>query len=192
MVNVKCFTCKITIDKKDAKSYTKEGQKTPKYFCNNSHLGEYVHKLEEEKQKKIELEKFKELDIYIASDILMYDVGQIVPPNLKRRIQLLNNNYPYEVIKLCFELMKEQLNYYIKVNEFHNEQHLVNYIMVVINNNINDAYLIWKRKKEIAQKSKKLEADLSISNSLTIPTSNDYVKKSKSTDISSFLMEDDL
>ncbi len=192
MVKVICKQCKNQIDKKEALQITEEGKKRSSYFCNE--FDYQLYKMDQdEKNRQLELEKvekqkFHELDIYIASDILQYDIGQIVPPNLKKRVKKLAERYDYEVIKLCFELMKKELNYYITTKEFTNEQHLVNYIMVVIENNINDAYKIWKRKKEIQVKQEKIEelVDVDLINSSL------HTNKQKTNDISMFLTEDDL
>lgn len=188
---VKCFICKEITIKNMELSYLKEGQKTPKYFCSNDHLNEYLHQLELEKLKRIDADKFNEVDLYIAIEILQYELGQITPPNLKRRVKQLHKSYSYEVIKMCFELLKPQLNNILNNKEFEDEQHMVNYIMVVVESNINDAYKIWKRKKEIVDKSKKLEEDLTIFNS-DYESVGREVKKSKSKDISSFLTEDEI
>ncbi|RKJ35339.1 hypothetical protein D7X33_38470, partial [Butyricicoccus sp. 1XD8-22] len=153
MVKVICKQCKNQIDKKEALQITEEGKKRSSYFCSEVDYNQYL-KIQEAKKKQLELDhiekqKFHELDVYIASEILGYEIGQIVPPFLKKRIKKLAEKYEYEVIKLCFEYLKRDFNYYLTNKEFEDEQHKVNYIMVIIENNINDTYRIWKRKKQI-------------------------------------------
>lgn len=192
MYKVKCKWCKKSEDK--SKMLAIQIGARNSYFCNDSEYKSFNIQKEivdkEKNEKKILTEKFNELYTYIAVDILDYDMGQITPPNLRKRIRKLNENYDFEVIRMCVESMSKDLKYYISNKEM-DERYMVNYFMVVIESNINDAYRIWKRKKEMVDKSKKLEEDLLIFNNADISLINEG-KKSKSKDISSFLTEDDL
>lgn len=193
MVQVTCKQCKTKIDKKQAWYILEEGKKKGIYFCNECEYKQYMlHQQELQQQQELdnlEKQKFNELDVYIAAEILGYEIGQIVPPFLKKRVKKLAQTYDYEVIKLCFEYLKRDLQYYMNNKEFRDDQHKVNYIMVVVENNINDTYKIWKRKKEIQLKQAKMDAVSEID--LAIVPSN-IVKKQKTNDISSFLTGDDL
>lgn len=193
MVKVTCKYCKEKIDKKDALQIIELEKKNNSYFCDNQHHQLFTNdnelKLKQKEIEQLQKQQFNELDIYIASEILLYDVGQITPVFLKKRIKNLAKNYDYEVIKLCFELVKQDLNYYVKTKEFTNEQHLVNYVMVVIENNINNAYKMWKRKKQIESEQKKLERNNTIDQVVITPL---IANKQKNNDISMFLTEDDL
>lgn len=159
------------------------------YFCDESEYKKYeIQQKELNAVKEAEAEltsKFNELYIYIAVEILDYDIGQITPPNLKKRIRALNKRYDFEVIKLCVELVSKELKHYISIKEM-DEKYMVNYIMVVIENNINDAYRIWKRRNEINQKPAQLQESLSVAN-IEYDFNVKPVKKSKSKDISAFL-----
>ena len=192
MYEVKCKWCKKSSNKNTMHA-VKIGARNS-YFCNKSEYELFnIQKeiIDKEKNEKIELTtKFNELYTYIAVDILDYDMGQITPPNLRKRIRKLNENYDFEVIKLCVESMSKDLKYYISNKEM-DERYMVNYFMVVIESNINDAYRTWKRKSEMVDKSKKLEEDLSIFY-INHESVNREIKNSKSKDISSFLTEDDL
>lgn len=188
MALITCFTCKEKIEKEVSESYLKEGQKTYKYFCSIEHKQAYIDKLDKEKLKQIETDKFNDLDIYIAAEILLYEIGQIVPPNLKKRVQKLHKNYSYEVIRLCFELMKPQLNGILNKKEFTDEQHMINYIMVVVENNINDAYRIWKRRNEIARKQESHSIDINLMQEIK---EDKPVVKKQNKGIMDFLEEED-
>ena len=192
MVSVTCKQCKSKIDKKEAFYIVEEGKKRGIYFCNEDEYKKYsIIQREITKQKEldqIEKQKFNEVDVYIAAEILGYEIGQITPPFLKKRVKKLAESYDYEVIKLCFETLKNDLHYYLNNRDFHDEQHKVNYIMVVIENNINDVYKKWKREKTTQMKQKKMD-EVSCVELTNIPLNT---QKQKTNDISSFLMGDDL
>ena len=184
---VKCRWCGIS--NKNTEMLQVPSGKRNIYFCNESEYKKYeLQQKESNVRKEAEAEltlKFNELYIYIAVEILDYEMGQITPPNLKKRIRALNKNYDYEVIKLCVELMAKDLKYYISIKDM-DENYMVNYIMVVIESNINDAFRIWKRRKEIDQKPKQLEESIAVAN-IEYDFHSNILKKSKSKDISAFL-----
>lgn len=186
---VKCFICKKVIDKKESKNYLEEGKKTPKYFCSDIHLQVHIHNLNEKELKKLETNKFNEVDLYVAIEILQYELGQITPPSLKKRIQKLNKSYSYDVIKLCFEMLKPQLNSVINNKEFNGESHMVNYIMVAVENNINDTYRVWKRRDQIAKKQEAHSVDLNLMEELKAEVL--IKKKDINNGIADFLEEED-
>jgi len=196
MAKFKCKCCGEIIDGKLAfKIPPTETRKVSMYFCNEKEYFDFESNVKQKEESKrleqIEKDKFNELDIYIAVEILGNEMGQIVPPLLKRRVKELRKTYEYEVIKLCFEFIKKDLDYFLNNNEFKDEQHKINYIMVVVNSTINDTYKIWKRKKEMERVSN------NISESLQVDVNEiEQISSRKSTiqnnDISSFLSEEDL
>lgn len=189
MAKVTCFICKDKIEQKNSLNYRVEGHKKSKYFCSNDHFNEFLNRLELEKERRLDTDRFNEVDLYIAIEILQYELGQITPPNLKKRIQKLHKNYSYEVIKLCLELLKPELTSIINKKEFTDEQHMVNYIMVVVENHINDAYQIWKRRTEIARKQDSHSIDIDLMDEMvTTPSVN---RKKTNKGIMEFLGEDD-
>lgn len=194
-MKVTCKMCKKKIDKKDSFQVTFEGRKVSTYFCNKFEHDNYLsiqNEIDKEKESaKLRKQQFNELDIYIASEILGYEIGKITPPFLKKRIQTLAKSYDYEVIKLCLEYMKKDLHYYLNNKEFEDERHKVNYIMVIVENNINDTYKIWKRKKEIEQKQQGIMDNTTYDIDEIKYVSQKVVNKNN-TDISNFLMEDDI
>ena len=196
MAKFKCKYCKEIVDGKNAfKIPQNENNKRSMYFCNENEYLLYENDLKlKENQKlleQIEKDKFNELDIYIAVEILGNELGQIVPPLLKRRVKELRKNYEYEVIKLCFEYIKQDLNYFLTNTEFKDEQHKINYIMVVVKNTINDTYKIWKRKKELERTSNNISESLQVDVNEIEQISNKKSNKQKN-DISAFLSEEDL
>lgn len=144
-------------------------------------------KKEEQLKLQIEKDRFNELDVFIAAEILGYEIGQITPPYMKKKVQDLAKSYDYEVIRLCFEYLKRDLDYYLQNKEFTDEQHKVNYIMVVIKNNINDTYAIWKRKKEMERKKETFKIDSNIMDEI----STQQIVHNKRDSILEFLDEED-
>ena len=189
MAKVTCFICKDKIEQKNSLNYRVEGHKKSKYFCSNDHFNEFLNRLELEKERRLDTDRFNEVDLYIAIEILQYELGQITPPNLKKRIQKLHKNYSYEVIKLCLELLKPELVSIINKKEFTDEQHMVNYIMVVVENNINDAYQIWKRRTEIARKQDSHSIDIDLMDEIS--NSKPIVVTTVNNGIMDFLEEDE-
>lgn len=192
MYKVKCKWCKKSENKSNM--YAVQIGTRNSYFCNESEYDLFIIQKEivdkEKNDKKLLTEKFNELYTYIAIDILNYDMGQITPPNLRKRIRELNKNYDYEVIKLCVESMSKDLKYYISNKEM-NERYMVNYFMVVIESNINDAYRVWKRKKELEMKKDNHKVDNNLMNDIMM-TDNVVNKNKKNNGIASFLDEEDM
>lgn len=186
---VSCYICKDKIDIKESKSHLDNGQKKSKYFCSNEHLQVHIDNLHEKELLRLDTDKFNKVDLYVAIEILQYELGQITPPSLKKRIQKLHKHYSYEVIKMCFELLKPELSSIINKKEFADESHMVNYIMVVVENNINDAYRVWKRRTQIAKKQESHSIDIDLMEEMTVEPS--VKKKEVSNGIMDFLEEDD-
>ncbi|MEQ6355123.1 hypothetical protein ABNX05_10890 [Lysinibacillus sp. M3] len=154
--SVKCKWCKT--EKKNSEMFAFKVSENSKYSytCDEVEYKlyqDYLNKLNTKKQNdKVITDNFNKLYVYIAVEILNYDLGQIIPPNLKKRLRKLNENYDFEVIKSCVESLTNYLQNYISKKEFEDEKHIVNYIMLIIEKNINDSYKLWKRKKQLEQK----------------------------------------
>ena len=53
---------------------------------------------------------------------------------------MVNRGYPYEVILFTFKFKKRDILAAIQGKTFNDEKHKFNYIMVIVNNSINDIY----------------------------------------------------
>jgi hypothetical protein len=172
--------CKICKSKGDTDTFYKVkdvDKGISKYYCNKEEYDNYI----DQKTKRETLLK------YIAEDVMDYEEGQIIPPVMLKKIGELYKFYTYDVIQLCFELCKDDIQYWITTKNFTNEYGMVSYIMKIIESNINDTFKKWKytQKQDIKQVSNNL--DLGILNELNVkPT----VKKDDG--ILDFLDEDDI
>lgn len=107
-------------------------------------------------------EDWLELCEYVESKVLGYGGKLKAPRSLYLRLrglsrgQFIANNsakkqaeYSYEIILLTFKYCMINIKNAIATKNFKYEHYKLNYIMVIIENNINDVYLkLEKRKKE--------------------------------------------
>ncbi|MEK4025350.1 hypothetical protein [Sporosarcina sp. FSL W7-1283] len=156
------------------------------YYCSED---EYKLDMENQRKKKEETRKYKDLMQYIMEDIYNYEKGMVFPTSLTRRIQKLREFYDYETIKSAFKHSKEAINWALNNKRFENEYNKTSYIMAIVNGNINDVYLNNKRLE--SQREIQLQREKSVDVGLFNETvnSNTPIKKSKLKDISSFLDE---
>lgn len=104
---------------------------------------------------------------YIKYDILEYDDKQNVPRYMVRRLKGLqegnyianrnlprNAKYPYLVILNTFKLCKQKIKYAISHKQFKDENSMFNYIMAIVESNLNDVYKRM-RDMEIAKENRK-------------------------------------
>ncbi len=191
--SVKCKWCKSI--NKNTEMFAFKVSETGKYSytCNESEYKFYLDHLNQLEIKKYQeqmiTDNFNKLYIHIAVEILNYELGQIVPSNLKKRLRKLNEHYDFEVIKLCVESLTSYLQNYISKKEFEDEQHVVNYVMLIIEKNINDSYRIWKRKNQLEQKQESHVIESEIMDDLI--SENITINVPKNNGIMQFLDEGD-
>lgn len=95
------------------------------------------------------------------NDIMKYDENQSLPRYLILRIKgvaegkhIANNliedkaNYGFDVVLNAMKVSKPAIDYAIKTVNFENEQHKINYIMKIIESNLNDVYKGMQRVRE--------------------------------------------
>jgi hypothetical protein len=172
--------CKICKAKGDTDTFYKVkdvDKGISKYYCNKEEYDNY----NDEKIKRETLLK------YIAEDVMDYEEGQIIPPIMLKKIGDLYKFYTYDVIQLCFELCKDDIQYWITTKNFTNEYGMVSYIMKIIESNINDTYKKWKFEQRQKQKQDNSKLDVGIINEMPTKT---VIKKT--TGILEFLDEDDM
>jgi hypothetical protein len=123
---------------------------------------------------------------YYVKDLLGYDENQALSSTMVLRLKgLLTNkfiennniestsNYSYEVILNTFKFCSPTINKALKTNSWANEMHRFNYILKVVEGNINNVYL---RMKNVQRTKEEAE-------NTTIDTANhigaDYQRKTK-------------
>lgn len=59
-----------------------------------------------------------------------------------------NGEYSYKEILVTFKLKSKYLKHLMKTNKFKNEKHMINYIMVIVESEINNVVSILKKKEK--------------------------------------------
>lgn len=135
---------------------------------------------------KQEQKEWDELYQYIKKDILKYDDKMILPRWFVLRLKGLKDGkfcankktkslgeYSFYIILLTFKINKFNIINSINNNKFEDEKHKINYIMAIIENNINDTCQRLNKLKKAEQKCEGM--DVFINNNKA-----NYNKKTKS------------
>ncbi|EQB9784618.1 hypothetical protein ACYZ70_001500, partial [Clostridium botulinum] len=162
--------------------------------------------------KSNELKWFDELYNHIKI-ILGYTNEQLLPNYLITRLQDLRNGtvmqkgigrivkskegYKYEVILDTFLSQSDKIEWVFNNKQFKNERNKINYMMAIIENNINDNYIYFQEKEnsQIRKKQNNLmqEEKEFIKHNKNLTKSNLLINKEhKQKGISKFLEEDEL
>ena len=145
--------------------------------------------MSEELSKKEENKQWNALYEYVKKEILEYTDDMQLPRFMILRLRGLRNgkfmanknskpmaSYDYNTILLTFKACKYDILRYTKQGIFKDEQHRFNYIMVIIENNINDIVM---RLKNVKRQEKKIDIiDIEI---IQRDETAEYTKKSKET-----------
>lgn len=123
--------------------------------------------------KRQEKKEFDELYEYVKKEILEYSDDMKLPKFMIYRLRGLRNgkfmsnkntkpmaNYSYNAILLTFKACKYDILKYTKQNTFKDEQHRFNYILVIIENNINDIVLRLQNIKNQEKKINTIDSDV--------------------------------
>jgi hypothetical protein len=119
------------------------------------------------KMTQEEKDNWNELYQYIKKDIFEYDISQKLPTYMILRIKGLKEgkfiankniksmaNYEYPHILYTFKINKMKIKQIIKSQDFKNEQHKFNTIMILIEKEIND---VVNRLKQVIKSDEKME-----------------------------------
>lgn len=143
------------------------------------------------KMTKIEQEEWDKLYKYVKEDILQYKDKKMPRQMILRLKGLLEGKfmangkskakgkYTYEQILLTFKLNKIAILSAIKKNNFKNEQHMINYIMVIVENNINDVVNRIARVKRSEKSVDNIKTQFEKSKDDNVKLDNNYTKKTK-------------
>lgn len=136
---------------------------------------------------KEEKNEWEELYKYVKKDILGYSEDMKLPKRFILRLQglhkgvfLANKNIPnqaeysYRVILLTFKMKKFDIMVGMKNNTFKDENHKLNYIMLIVEGSLNDTVL--RMEKLEKEKVKAGEIEININEEKA-----EYVKKTKET-----------
>lgn len=132
-----------------------------------------------------EKEQFGELYRYVKTEVMNYDSKQSLPSSfvlglkglatgkvVENKRQKDRANYGYDIVLLAFKLSKNKISYAIRTKNFKSEQQKFHYIRKIVEDELNNAYLLNKRYEE--EKSK--VDQINISNLENNKNAN-YIKK---------------
>lgn len=121
------------------------------------------------KKKMTEQEKQDWEDLYFyVKNILNYDENQSLSNATVLRLKGLSTNkfmenknikntanYSYKTILNTFKSCSPEINRALRTNNFKDEQHKVNYILKIVEKNINTIYMKMKRVEKAKEEAKK-------------------------------------
>jgi polyribonucleotide nucleotidyltransferase len=123
------------------------------------------------KMTKQELEEWNDLYEYVKKDILKYDEKLVLPKNLVLRLKGLKDgkfiankktkalgDYSFKIILMTFKINKyEIINAINDKSKFKDENHMINYLMAIVEKKINDTYSRLNRLEQSQEKGENLE-----------------------------------
>lgn len=132
-----------------------------------------------------EKEQFGELYRYVKTEVMNYDSKQSLPSSfvlglkglatgkvVENKRQKDRANYGYDIVLLAFKLSKNKISYAIRTKDFKSEQQKFHYIRKIVEDELNNAYLLNKRYEE----EKRKVDQINISNLANNQNAN-YIKK---------------
>ena len=123
------------------------------------------------RKKMTEEEKiaWDELYTYVRKNIMGYDDNQALPSTMVLRLKgLLTNkfiennniqstaNYSYETILNTFKYSYLDINKALRTNNFKDEMHKFNYLLKIVEKNINTVYMRMKNVEKAKEEAKKM------------------------------------
>lgn len=139
--------------------------------------------------KKQELEDFRKLCDYIKKEILNYGDDKSFPSFMAQRLKALSCGvyllkgkesdyktiYSYKVILVAFVMYKREIDEALFSQHFKNEQHKINYIMKIVERNMNNVVDMIKNRANSKEKlEKSISKDIEEQNSFS---KTNYISK---------------
>lgn len=125
------------------------------------------------KMSKQETEDWNELYFYVKSNVLGYDENQSLSKTMVLRLKgLLNNkfmannkikdtaNYSYKVVLNTFKYCMPDIQRCLQTKSFNNEMHKFNYILSIVENNLNTVYVKMKQNKKSEEKIETIDMSI--------------------------------
>ena len=110
---------------------------------------------------------------YYVKNLLGYDENQALSSTMVLRLKgLLTNkfiennniestaNYSYETILNTFKLCSQDINKALRTNRFVDEQHKFNYILKIVEKNINTVYMKMKNAQKAKEEAKSTAVEM--------------------------------
>lgn len=119
-----------------------------------------------------EQQEWDELYEYVKINILGYDEAQLLPSYIVVRLKgllqgkfmannktLNNANYSYKTVLNTFKFCSPDIHRGLRSGSFRSEQHKVNYIFKIVENNINNVYLRMQNVEKAKEQTKNITID---------------------------------
>lgn len=119
------------------------------------------------KMSKEEKIAWEQLYNYVKSNVMKYDENQALSKNMILRLKGLltgkfienknienTANYSYEVILATFKYCSPDIQKALRSNQFKDEQHKFNYVLKIVDKNINDMYMRMNNVKKAKEEAK--------------------------------------
>lgn len=119
-----------------------------------------------------EKQDWENLYMYVKSNIMGYDENQALSSAMVLRLKgLLTNkfmenkniestaNYSYETILNTFKFCSPDIQKALRTNRFVDEQHKFNYILKIVEKNINNVYMRMKNVEKAKEEAKNTSID---------------------------------
>lgn len=120
-----------------------------------------------------EKQDWESLYMYVKSNIMGYDENQALSSTMVLRLKgLLTNkfienkniestaNYSYETILNTFKFCSPDIQKSLRTNRFVDEQHKFNYILKIVEKNINNVYMRMKNVEKAKEEAKNTAVDV--------------------------------
>ena len=127
------------------------------------------------KMTEKDIQDWDTLYFYVKDNIMKYDENQALPSSMVLRLKGLlvnkfmeNNNirdganYSYEVILNTFKYCSPSIMRALRNNSFRDENHKFNYILKIVESNINDVYLRMQNIEKAKEEAKNSTVEVPI------------------------------
>lgn len=129
------------------------------------------------RMSKKDQETWKELYEYVRTNIMGYDKNQSLSRNMVLRLKgLLNNkfmannnmedtaNYSFEVVLNTFRFCSPDIKRGLRNGNFKDENHKFNYILKIVESNLNNVYMRMKRAEKAKEEIKSENVNVIVRN----------------------------
>lgn len=119
------------------------------------------------KMTEKDIQDWDTLYFYVKDNIMKYDENQALPSSMVLRLKgLLTNkfmennriddsaNYSYETILNTFKFCSPMIFQALRTNRFKDEQHKFNYVLKIVENNINNVYIRMRNVEKAKEEAK--------------------------------------
>jgi hypothetical protein len=125
------------------------------------------------KETAQEKEDWESLYYYVKNNIMGYDENQSLSKSMVLRLKgLLNNkfmannnientaNYSYKTILNTFKFCSQDIKNGLRTNNFKDETHRFNYILKIVEKNINDVYIRMRNIEKAKEEAKNISVEV--------------------------------